>query len=121
MQTSWSALKRKDMRRHRRFAVDPGILQISWLDLSGKMKMTRGRALNISEGGMAVELPEAAMPQSMLRFQSDRHKLMGSGAIRYCRRVGTKYIVGLEFTDGLHWRPPEGEVQEPILLCDPGA
>ena len=89
------------MRRHRRYAVDSGVLQISWLDVSGKMKMTRSRALNISEGGMAVELPEAAMPQSMLRFQSDRFKLMGAGAVRHCRREGTKYIVGLEFTDGL--------------------
>ena len=120
MQTSWSALKRKDMRRHRRYAVDSGVLQVSWLDVSGKMKMTRTRALTISEGGMTVELPEAAMPQSMLRFQSDRFKLLGSGAVRHCRRVGTKYIVGLEFTDGLCWRPPEGEIQEPIPLCDPG-
>ena len=120
MQTSWSALKRKDMRRHRRYAVDSGVLQISWLDVSGKMKMTRTRALNISEGGMAVELPEAAMPQSMLRFQSDRFKLIGSAAVRHCRRVGTKYIVGVEFTDGLRWRAPEGEVEEPIPLCEPG-
>jgi len=120
MQTSWSTLKRKDLRRHRRYVVDSGILQISWLDTSGKMKVTRTRALNISESGMAVELPEGAMPLSMLRFQSDRFKLMGSGAVRHSRRVGTKYIVGFEFTDGLRWRAPEGEVQEPIPLCDPG-
>jgi hypothetical protein len=121
IQTSWSALKRKDMRRHRRYALDSGVLQVSWLDTSGKMKMTRTRALNISESGMALELPEAAMPLSMIRFQSDRFKLMGSGAVRHCRRAGSKYIVGLEFTDGLRWRPPEGEVQEPIALCDPEA
>src|SRR5262249_17945497 len=113
MQTSWSVLKRKDMRRHRRYLVNSGILQIFWLDTSGKMKMTRSRAINISESGMAVELPEPAMPLSMLRFQSERLKLMGTGAVRHCRRVGTKYIVGLEFTEGLRWRPPDGEVQEP--------
>jgi len=82
--------------------------------------MTRTRALNISECGMALELPEAAMPLSMIRFQSDRFKLMGSGAVRHCRRAGTRFIVGFEFTDGLRWRPPEEEVQEPISLCDPG-
>ena len=121
IQTSWSALKRKDLRRHRRYAVDGSVLQVFWLDPTGKMKMARTRALNISESGMALELPEAAMPMSMIRFQSERFKLLGAGAIRHCRRAGTRYIVGFEFTDGLHWRPPEGEVEEPIPLCDPEA
>ena len=120
VETSWSALKRKNLRRNRRYAVDAGILQVSWLDLSGKMKMTRTRALNISESGMAIELPEAAAPLSLVRFQSGRFKVMGAGAVRHCYRAGTRYIVGLEFTDGLAWRAPEGEVVEPISLCDPG-
>jgi PilZ domain len=119
IQTSWSALKRKDLRRHRRYAVDAGILQVSWLDITGTMKMTRTRALNISEGGIALELPEAAMPLSMVRFQSDRFKVRGAGAVRHCHRVGAKYVVGLEFVEGLHWRAPEDEVREPISLCDP--
>ncbi len=118
-QSGWSALKRKDMRRHRRYAVDAGVLQVSWLDSSGAMKMTRTRALNISEGGIAIELPDAAMPLSMVRFQSDRFKVRGAGAVRHCRRVGTKWIVGLEFIEGLRWTPPEGEVTEPIPICDP--
>ena len=118
-QSGWSALKRKDMRRHRRYAVDAGVLQVSWLDTSGAMKMTRTRALNISEGGIAIELPDAAMPLSMVRFQSDRFKIRGAGAVRHCRRVGSKWIVGLEFIEGLRWTPPEGEVTEPIPICDP--
>jgi hypothetical protein len=118
-QTGWSALKRKDMRRHRRYAVDAGVLQVSWLDASGAMKMARTRALNISEGGIAIELPDAAMPLSMVRFQSDRFKVRGAGSVRHCRRMGTKWIVGLEFIEGLRWTPPEGEVTEPIPICDP--
>jgi hypothetical protein len=118
-QTGWSALKRKDMRRHRRYAVDAGVLQVSWLDASGAMKTARTRALNVSEGGIAIELPDAAMPLSMVRFQSDRFKVRGAGAVRHCRRMGTKWIVGLEFIEGLRWTPPEGEVKEPIPICDP--
>src|SRR5258705_10482789 len=95
IQTSWSALKRKALRRHRRYAVDSGILQVSWLDITGAMKMARTRAINVSEGGIALELPEAAMPQSMIRFQSDKYKIRGAGAVRHCRRVGTRFIVGL--------------------------
>ena len=118
--TSWSALKtRKDLRRHRRYAVEPTVLQVSWLDLAGKMKMTRTRALNISEGGIALELPEAALPLSMVRFQCDKYKIRGAGAVRHCRRVGSKFVVGLEFMEGLRWQGPEGEVVEPIPLCAP--
>jgi hypothetical protein len=117
IQTSWSALKRKDLRRHRRYAVDSGVLQVFWLDMSGNMKMARTKALNISEGGMAIELPEAAAPLSLVRFESHKYKVVGSGSVRHCHRAGSKYIVGLEFSDGLHWRAPEGEVEEPVPLC----
>jgi hypothetical protein len=116
IQTSWSLLKRKDIRRYRRFMVDAGILQVAWLDLTGNMRMTRTRALDISEGGISLELPEAAMRMSMLRFQSSRFNLRGAGAVRHCRRVGTKYVVGVEFTEGLRWRAPQGEVREPVPL-----
>src|SRR5437764_15456012 len=95
IQTSWSALKRKDLRRHRRYAVDSGALRVFWLDTAGKMKMARTRAINISEGGMAIELPEAAAPLSLIRFESSKYKIHGSGAVRHCHRVGAKDIVGM--------------------------
>ena len=75
------------------------MLQVAWLDLTGAMKMTRTRALNISETGMAVELPEGALPLSMVRFQSDRFKTRGQGSVRHCRRVGTRFVAGLELGD----------------------
>src|SRR5262245_31191395 len=120
IQTSWSMLKRKDMRRHQRYAVDSRVLQVCWIDSAGKMKMTRARALNISEGGMALELPEGALSLSLIRFESSRFQVRGSGAVRHCRRVGPKFVVGIEFSDGLRWRAPEGEVTEPISICDGG-
>jgi hypothetical protein len=118
VQTSWSALRRRDLRSHPRYAVDSGIMQVSWLDMTGAMKMTRTRALNISEGGMAIELPEGAMLQSLVRFQSDRFKIRGQGIVRHCRRDGPRFVVGMEFTEGLRWRPPQGEIHEPVPICD---
>ena len=117
MQTSWSALKRKELRRHRRYAVDSGVLQVFWLGADGKRKMARTRALNISESGMAIELPEGAAPMSLVRFESSKYKISGSAAVRHCRREGARYVVGMEFCDGLRWQAPEGEVVEPIPLC----
>ena len=55
----------------------------------------------------------------LVRFQSDQLKIEGVGVVRQCRRTGAKYLVGLEFTEGLHWRAPEEDVQEPAPLCEP--
>jgi len=115
---SWSALKRKDLRRTRRYAVE-GTLRISWLGDNGSLKVLHNaRALNICEDGMAFELPEPAQILSRVKLQSERHKLLGEAAVRHCRRVGSKYIVGVEFVDGLRWRPPDDSVEEPIQLSD---
>lgn len=116
--TYTGAVKSRELRQHHRFRVDSGTLLVSWLDLSGSMKSARTRALNISACGIAFELPEAALPL-LVRFQSDRLRVRGAGAVRHCRKVGPKYVVGLEFTDNLRWRAPEGEAQEPITLSGP--
>jgi hypothetical protein len=81
---------------------------------------TRTRVLNISEDGIAFHLPEATMPL-LVRFRSERYNVQGVGAVKQCRRTGDKYVVGLEFTDGLRWRAPEEDVAEPIQLCEPSA
>jgi hypothetical protein len=31
----------------------------------------------------------------------------GRASVRSCTRKGTKYVVGLEFSAGLKWKPPE--------------
>jgi hypothetical protein len=117
---SWSALKRKDLRRTRRYAVE-GTLRVSWLGLNGTLKVLHtARALNVCEDGMAFELPEPAQLVSRVKLQSDKHKLLGEAAVRHCRRVGAKYIVGVEFVEELHWRAPEDPVEEPIPLSDLG-
>ena len=109
----------ENLRRSRRYAVvDAGTLQVSWINTSGQMETARTRALNVSEDGIALHLPSAAMAM-LVRLRSDRFKLSVAGSVRYCRRSGSKYVVGLEFIENYHWTPPQGEVREPIPLCDP--
>ena len=105
----------EDLRLSRRFAVN-GFLEVSWLDRSGKLRVTRSRVLDISEDGIAIELPEPVMPL-MVQFQSDRCKVNGKAFVRYCRRAGKKYVAGLQFAGDLHWRAPQGHVRKPIPLC----
>ena len=113
-----SKLKHRDLRRRRRYAVDAGALQVSWINAAGRMETACTRALNVSEDGIALQLPTAALPMRV-RFQSDRLRLHGTGSIRYCRRTGASYVVGVEFIEDLHWKPPQIEIPEPIPLCDP--
>jgi hypothetical protein len=118
---SWSALKRKDLRRCRRYAVDGATLRVSWLGLNGTLKVVQqARVLNISEEGMAFELPEPAQLVTRVKLQSDKHRLLGEGTVRHCRRLSSKYVVGIEFSDGLRWRAPDDSVLEPVPLSDPG-
>jgi len=118
---SWSSLKRNDLRRSRRYAVENETVRVSWLGPSGTLKTSPyARVLNISEGGIAVELPEPAQIVSRVKLQADKHRLLGEGTVRHCRRVGAKYVIGVKFVDGLRWRPPAEPVTEPVTLSDPG-
>ena len=103
---SCSALRRREMRRHPRYACKGVTLQAGWLGVDGNMKMALVRAINISEGGICLELPDAALPNSMIRLQGQKLNLRGLGSIRHSNRVGNKYYVGVQFIDGLRWVPP---------------
>ena len=90
----------RDLREHHRYAVAETFLRVIWLDAKGDPKMEKlARPIDVSETGMAVEFPEAALLLSRIRLESDKGELLGQGKIRYCRSKGAKYIVGLEFTD----------------------
>jgi hypothetical protein len=116
---SWSALKRKDLRKSRRYAVEGETLRVGWLGLNGTLNVVQhSRVLNISEDGIEIELPEAAQLASRVKLEGEKHRLLGEGSVKHCRREGAKYIVGVEFVDGLRWRPPAEPVTEPIQLSD---
>jgi hypothetical protein len=108
----------EELRRCRRYQIEGEHLEASWLDARGKMRMARAKVLNVSEGGIALLIPEL-IETSLLRFTSTRLDVNGLGTIKHCHRLGFKYVVGLEFGSNVRWQAPEGEVQEPISLCSP--
>src|SRR5258708_11256044 len=115
---SWSALRRNDLRRSRRYTTAETI-RVSWMGLDGTLRtVPHARVINISEGGIAVEIPEAAQAISRVKLQADKHHLLGEGTVRHCRRAGVQYVIGVEFVDGLRWRPPAEPVTEPVTLSD---
>ncbi len=114
------ALKRRDLRKSRRYSVDAGILRVSWLGLNGTLKVVQqARVVNVSEEGIAVELPAPALIASRIALEASKHRLQGEGTVKRCRPVGFKFVVGIEFVNGLHWRAPDESIPEPVPLSGP--
>lgn len=67
-----------------------------------------GRALNVSASGMRVEVADSIDKQTYVTVQCSALGLHGRASVRSCTRKGTKYILGLEFSAGLQWKPPKG-------------
>ena len=112
----------RDQRGHRRYAVAETFIRVTWLDANGDLKTETGaRPIDVSETGMAVKLPTAALMLSRVRLEADNGELLGHGKVRSCRPTGEEYIVGIEFADSLRWSAPEGPINEPIPLSAPVA
>jgi hypothetical protein len=96
--------KKGDLRRHPRSSIS-GQVQLSWTDRIGEQKFAYAQILDVSESGMRVELREALARQAYVSLRADRIGLQGSASVRSCVKKGNKFIVGLEFSGGLKWKP----------------
>jgi hypothetical protein len=95
---------RHDLRRQNR--VDCSLtVKIMWCDSSGHDKFANATALDISELGMRLKVPEALRVQSSVTLRSEKLRLQGEASVRHCSRLGTNYAVGFEFSRGVRWVP----------------
>ena len=93
-----------ELRRHVRDEKSSPV-QIAWQDRSGADRFVNGRSLDISPAGMRVELSEPLDKRTYVTVQCLALALHGTASVRSCTRKGMKYIVGLEFSSGLQWKP----------------
>lgn len=70
---------------------------LTWRDAHGN-KMARGRCMDFSESGIAIETCEAIKKNSDVYIWSDQYGSMGRGSVRHCTPRALKFVVGLEFT-----------------------
>ena len=110
---SGGVLKEVDLRRARRYSDKGSMIQASWIDAEGNVNVGMVRVINISETGLALELPVVPQQAAMVRIQSDRHKLTGAAMVRHVSEQGSRCVVGLEFANGMRWTPPWVEDPEP--------
>jgi len=66
-----------------------------------------GRSLDVSPAGMRIEISEPIDKQTYLTVQCVALGLHGTASVRSCARKGMKYVLGLEFSTGIKWKPKE--------------
>jgi hypothetical protein len=93
-----------ELRRHGRYAKSAPA-HIGWSDRSGEDRFINGRTVDISESGIRIEVPEPIEKQTYITLQCSALGLHGRASVRSCIRKGAKYLLGLEFSAGLRWRP----------------
>jgi hypothetical protein len=98
--------RKGELRRHPR-AEKSSRIQIIWQDRSGTDKFVNGRSLDISPAGMRVEVSEPIDKQIYVTVQCAALGVHGSASVRSCTRKGMKYVLGLEFSGGMQWKPSE--------------
>jgi PilZ domain len=92
------------LRRHPR-SDQSAPIQLVWKDRQDIDRFMNGRILDVSESGIRVELPDPLERQTYVTLQSASLGLHGTASVRSCVRKGMKYIVGLELSGGLKWKP----------------
>ena len=98
--------REENLRRHVRTEKSSPI-QIAWKDRSGADRYVNGRSLDVSPSGMRIEISEPIDKQTYLTVQCVALGLHGTASVRSCARKGMKYVLGLEFSTGIKWKPKE--------------
>jgi hypothetical protein len=98
-------------RKHDRSRAVATVM-VLWEDAAGREKFANARSFDISETGLCVELPEGVPLRSFVTLRADHFGIQGRAQVRHCSRKGVKYLIGLEFSAGLRWKPPSAEVED---------
>lgn len=90
----------RDLRRNER-APYSGAIEVSWAQPNGDPGFARGRCLDLSKDGLRLELPVTLPVRTVVTLRFDRIQLSGSASVRYQRRAGAKFVLGLELSQHL--------------------
>jgi len=96
-----------DLRRHGRVTMDSPV-QVLWKDPSGTEMSVHGRTVDISETGLRIKVPVPIEKGVYVGFNASKVPLQGTASVRSCKRQEVGYLVGLEFSGNLRWKPKTG-------------
>jgi hypothetical protein len=92
---------RPDDRYHVDFPI-----HISWQDGAGQIRSAAARCRDLSASGLHAETKDPFTPHTLVLVQSGIFGRMGNASVRYCRREGMKYAVGLHFSSSFELSDP---------------
>lgn len=95
---------RINMRRYERSLL-AGEVRAAWQD-HGVFRISKARLIDFSEGGIQIELPERVEVRLPIHLRAELYNLDGYALVRYCRRVGQRFRVGLRFSEGVRLEQP---------------
>ncbi len=96
-----------DLRRHARVTMDSPV-QVLWRGPSGTEMSVNGSTVDISEAGLRIKVPVPIEKGVYVGFNASKVPLQGTASVRSCKRQGVGYLVGLEFSGNLRWKPKTG-------------
>ena len=91
------AVAGQNLRRHERI---PCVLAVTlaWSGGGGTNQYVRGKCRDISPEGLRVETTASIPPGSSVSLSLQKGNVAGSASVRYVRRSGSHYIIGLELS-----------------------
>jgi hypothetical protein len=101
-----------EQRRASRFRY-VGVIFLSWIEPSGK-NYVMGRCLDISVGGLGVEVAKRIHVGTEVSVRADWVDLDGAATVRHSRERGGVFYIGLELK-----RPLSPEVLAKVVTPDP--
>ena len=84
----------ENRRQHCRIPYETS-MDVSW-SFNGESKFAKARCVDISVGGLCLEIAERIPVLTPLRLQADQLDFIGRAAVRHIESRGSKYNVGLE-------------------------
>lgn len=98
---------RNDLRRNLRSCCDHQVT-VMWRGSQGEDKYISTKAVDISELGLRLQMPESIQRQTYLVVSSPKLGLSGQASVRHSGRMrGAKFAVGVEFASGMRWKPKQ--------------
>jgi hypothetical protein len=94
-------MSKKENRQHQRIPYF-GSTRISWEDERGLTRYGHAKCLDVSKGGLRIELSEPIPIRSRLFLRANLIDLGGSATVRHTAWRGCKYILGLNLSHTLH-------------------
>ena len=98
-------IPKKERRRDVRYPIEERI-EVLWQEERGDPYILRCRCLDVSAGGLRIEVPNRIPARTKVNFIFDQAAFAGSGSVRYCIGKGLNYILGIEFCGGLRFPVP---------------